>query len=256
MPTPARTIYQDSFHFYKNERRNIVVLSAFLALILAVIHLFIGPTAQEYQLMVDFITNVKDTQLSSASSSELEALTSSVVGVAKKVFVLYAFETLLQSIFVLMLLMFTMAISMGHNVTLRQTLQASLPRLPKMFLLILLCSLLISAGYMVMIVPGIILLVGFALAPVGLVRQSSMAKAIRLSWRIGFSESSALIPALGIWILLQFAIGFLGNVATYLPELLHNFVFYLCKNLVSAWLIIYLFRLFTLVENKYTAPKH
>ena len=55
--------------------------------------------------------------------------------------------------------MLAMALSAGHNVTLNQTFNASLPRLPKMFLLILLCSILISAGFM-LIIPGIIFISG------------------------------------------------------------------------------------------------
>lgn len=252
MPTTARTIYRGSLNFYKNERRSIVTISAILAIVLAIIHALIGPNPQEYQLMIEFVANFKNTQLSSTSPAELEAMSSSVVGIAKKVLLLYVFETLQQSLLVLTLLMFAMAISTGHNVTLGQTLNASLPRLPKMFLLIVLCSILISAGFMVMIIPGIILLIGFALAPVVLVRQQNIGSAIRLGWKIGFNESAALIPALGIWILLQFGIGFVGNLTVQLPNIVHNFLFYLLKNMASAWIIIYLFRLFMLVENKYT----
>ncbi|SUC14273.1 Uncharacterised protein family (UPF0259) [Proteus vulgaris] len=252
MPTTARTIYRDSLNFYKNERRSIVTISAILAIVLAIIHALIGPNPQEYQLMIEFVANFKNTQLSSTSPAELEAMSSSVVGIAKKVLLLYVFETLQQSLLVLTLLMFAMAISTGHNVTLGQTLNANLPRLPKMFLLIVLCSILISAGFMVMIIPGIILLIGFALAPVVLVRQQNIGSAIRLGWKIGFNESAALIPALGIWILLQFGIGFVGNLTVQLPNIVHNFLFYLLKNMASAWIIIYLFRLFMLVENKYT----
>ncbi|HCN43294.1 MAG TPA: hypothetical protein DIS95_12985 [Proteus vulgaris] len=252
MPTTARTIYRDSLNFYKNERRSIVTISAILAIVLAIIHALIGPNPQEYQLMIEFVANFKNTQLSSTSPAELEAMSSSVVGIAKKVLLLYVFETLQQSLLVLTLLMFAMAISTGHNVTLGQTLNASLPRLPKMFLLIVMCSILISAGFMVMIIPGIILLIGFALAPVVLVRQQNIRSAIRLGWKIGFNESAALIPALGIWILLQFGIGFVGNLTVQLPNIVHNFLFYLLKNMASAWIIIYLFRLFMLVENKYT----
>lgn len=255
MPTTARTIYRDSLNFYKNERRSIVTLSAILAVVLAIVHVLIGPNPQEYQLMIEFVANFKNTQLSSTSPAELEAMSNSVVGIAKKVLSLYAFETLQQSILVLTLLMFTMAISTGHNVTLGQTVNACLPRLPKMFLLIVLCSILISAGFMVMIIPGIILLIGFALAPVVLVRQQNMGSAIRLGWKIGFSESGSLIPALGIWILLQFGIGFVSNLTIQLPDLVHNFLFYFLKNMASAWLIIYLFRLFMLVENKYTTQQ-
>ncbi|EEG83414.1 hypothetical protein PROPEN_04178 [Proteus penneri ATCC 35198] len=84
MPTTARTIYRDSLNFYKNERRSIVTLSAILAVILAIIHALIGPNPQEYQVMIEFVANFKNTQLSSASPAELEAMSNSVVGIAKK----------------------------------------------------------------------------------------------------------------------------------------------------------------------------
>lgn len=252
MPTAARTIYRDSLNFYKNERGSIVTLSALLAVIMAVIHTLIGPNTQEYQLMLEFISNFKSDEVASLSPGELETMTSSLVGVVKKVLLLYVFESLQQSILVLTLLMFAMALSAGHNVTLKQTFSVSLPHLPKMFLLVVICSILISIGFMVMIVPGLILLIGFALAPVVLVRQQKFGHAIRLSWKIGFSQSGTLVPALGIWILLQFGIGFISNVTMQLPEIAHNFLFYFLKNLVSAWMIIYLFRLFMIVEDKYS----
>ncbi|HCH50191.1 MAG TPA: hypothetical protein DEV59_05840 [Proteus sp.] len=256
MPTTASTIYRDSLNFYKNELRSLVTLSAFLAAILAVITSLVGPNTQEYQLMIDFIADFQKTKLASASPAELEAMSNSVVGVAKKVLVLYSFETLLQSILVLTLLIFVMGLSSGHNPTIGQSFSSGLPRLPKMFLLIVLCSILISAGFMVMIIPGIILLIGFAMAPVILIRQNSLGNAIRLGWKIGFSESRLLIPALGIWILLQFGIGFLTNITMQLPDFVHNFLYYLLKNMASAWVIIYLFRLFMLVNDKYTAKTH
>lgn len=251
MPTTARTIYRDSLNFYKNEQRSIVILSAILAILLATIYLMIGPNAQESQLINEFIINFQKTRFSDITPAELEAMNNSVVGIFKKVLMIYIFELLQQSILVLVILMLAMALSTGHNVTLSQTFNASLPRLPKMFLLILLCSILISAGFM-LIIPGIILLVGFALAPVALIRQQNLGKAICLGWKTGFGESGALIPALGIWILLQFGVGIFSNMAVGLPDLLHKFLFYFLKNMTSAWLIIYLFRLFMLVENKYT----
>ncbi|OAT21447.1 YciC family protein [Proteus myxofaciens] len=252
MPTAARTIYRDSLNFYKNERGSIVTLSALLAVIMAVIHTLIGPNTQEYQLMLEFISNFKSDELASLSPDELESMTGSLVGVVKKVLLLYVFESLQQSILVLTLLMFAMALSVGHNVTLKQTFSVALPHLPKMFLLVVICSILISIGFMVMIVPGLILLIGFALAPVALVRHQKLGHAIRLSWKIGFSQSGTLVPALGIWILLQFGIGFISNITMQLPEIAHNFLFYFLKNLVSAWMIIYLFRLFMIVEDKYS----
>lgn len=251
MPTTASTIYRDSLNFYKNERRSIVTLSAFLAVILAAITSLVGPSTQEYQLMIEFIANFKNSEFANSSPAELEAMSNSVVDVAKKVLILYAFETLLQSVLVLVLLMFIMAISSGHNVTITQAFSAGLPHLPKMFLLVILCSILISVGFMVMIIPGIILLIGFALAPVVLTHQSNLGNAIRLGWKIGFNESKLLIPALGIWILLQFGVGFLTNITAQLPSFIHNFLFYSLKNMASAWIIIYLFRLFMLVHDKY-----
>ncbi|HDS4102801.1 TPA: YciC family protein [Proteus mirabilis] len=250
MPTPARTIYRDSLNFYKNEQRSIITLSAVLAVILAVIYLLVGPNAQESQIINDFIINFQKTRFADVSPAELEAMNNSVIGVFQKVLLVYVFELLQQSILVLVILMLAMALSAGHNVTLNQTFNASLPHLPKMFLLILLCSILISAGFM-LIIPGIILLVGFALAPVVLVRQQSIGSAIRLGWKMGFGESGALIPALGIWILLQFGIGFLSNITGELPNMIHKFLYYFLKNITSAWMIIYLFRLFMLTENKY-----
>lgn len=141
-------------------------------------------------------------------------------------------------------------ISKDHSVNLLNTLSAFLPRLPKLFLLIFICTLLIQLGLTAFIIPGIFIALSVSLSPIILINEKTgVFSAIKRSTRIAFPHARLIIPAILLWAGAKFILLFLANRLDIFSQNVMLLIFNIFNYFLLAFLLVYLFRLYMLLRS-------
>ncbi|MBD2797082.1 UPF0259 family protein [Xenorhabdus sp. 18] len=248
MPITANTLYRDSINFLKHQLLNIVILSVLAALVTTLLgHVFM-PNDEQLNLLAEMQNIVRESGntgiqrfVGQLTPDEISMLVHTVFGI----FFINVFGNALLAASILVLIN---AISGGQQTNAIHACISSVTRLPKMFLLMSICTLLVQIGYALMILPGILFSIAFALAPVFLFEKGkSIFAAMQSSWKLAYNHMRLLIPAMLLWLAAKLI---LVLVLAKMPDMLLSVL----DNLLSSLLLIYLFRLYMLArpQNKTT----
>ncbi|MFM1419975.1 YciC family protein [Yersinia enterocolitica] len=249
MPITANTLYRDSFNFLRNQLAAILLLALLTAFITVMLNQAFIPDTEQLSIL-------SSTESDFASSGNLSItglvaqLTPEQQIILLKVSAAATFSALVGNVLLVggMLTLISM-VSQGRRVSALQAIGISLPILPRLLLLMFIGTLLIQLGITLFIVPGIIIAVALSLSPI-IVSTEKMGvfAAMKTSVKLAFANVRLIIPAMMLWIAAKLILLYLVNHLTVLPTPIASVVLSALSNLVSALLLVYLFRLYMLLR--------
>ena len=247
MPITARSLYRDSINFFRHQMTPIILLALLTAFISVALNQTFSPSSQALTQLAS------DDNVSAARGLQdmIRQMTPEQQMTLLKVSAAASFSVLIGNVLLLggMLVLIAQA-SNGARLSALRAIGLSAPMLPRLLLLMLLCTLMVQLGITLFILPGIILAVGLALSPMIMTaEQCGVIKAIRSSFRLSFANVRLISPAILLWMLMKLVLLLLVDTLAALHPSLGMVIMGTLSNLISVGLILYLSRLYMLLRT-------
>jgi hypothetical protein len=246
MPITASALYRDSFNFMRNQLTSILLLALLTAFITVILNQLFIPGSDQLSLLsatgddLSGTTGMSLQELIQNMSPEQQMVLLKVSGAA-------TFSALVGNVLLVggMLTLIQM-VSNGINTSALRSIGASAPVLPRLLGLMLICTLMVQLGLTLFIVPGVLIAVAVSLSPViSCTEKMGVFKSIKVSSKLAFANTRLVFPAIMFWLAAKMLVLLAVSHLSFLPAMAATVVLSTLSNLISALLLIYLFRLYS-----------
>ncbi|CAA2929963.1 YciC family protein [Arsenophonus endosymbiont of Bemisia tabaci] len=246
MSITANSLISDSFNFFKNQLSGLFILSFISATISLILYYFLVP--------IDEMATISKTLGGQNDSISLLTWVSQLSDEEKSIMMRVSLLSLAAVFIGLILLVSSVVtylseLSTGNSISAGQAFVLSLRILPNMLILLVICTIIIYFGFMLFILPGIILAIGFSLSPIILITVKNIMplRAMSQSWKIALRHWWLILAILLLWLALQMLLTMLLGQFRFLPSMVNNIISFTLNNLLTSFTLIYFFRLYMLV---------
>ena len=250
MPITANALYCDSFNFFRNQLASILMLALLTAFISVLLNQVFSPDAEQLTILAATTSDFAATS-GMGLQEIIQQMTPEQQMVLLRVSAAATFSALVGNVLLVGgMLTLIRLVSQGQRTSALRAIGISAPELPRLLLLLFICTLLIQLGLTLFVVPGVIMAIAFSLAPViTTADKKGVFASIKLSCKLAFANARVIVPAMMLWLAAKLLVLFMVSHLSVLTPNVASVVLTALSNLVSALLLIYLFRLYMLLRS-------